>query len=128
RSSLFPYTPLFRSWAIWHERWARELGVGSVVASVAAGPGGLARPRPYHFTVEGMRSYLTSLPSSAGGVLWPGGSVPQYVSDAVSSWEPGGSALGTLAYTIRDALVRPGAAAILAIVALLSILFSLVIL
>lgn len=104
-------------WRAWHARWVRAWGPGSVVPSLAAGGGGLAAPRAFHGSAQGLLDYWRSVPRGAGIIFWPGASIPAHVADAAQQFHPGGSPAGTALYAIRDSLLRPAGAAMLAVLA-----------
>lgn len=68
--------------------------------------------------------YLAALPRCGGAWVWTAanGTIPGYMRDALRTYEPGGSAVGTVLEAALRALVRPVVAVVVALVALFALL------
>lgn len=96
----------------WYQRFVAAFGAQRVIPSIAGWAHG-----PNTNTREAFRAYLARVPRAAGAIAFDAmGEMPAWMREELQSYEPGGSALGTIALALRGWLARPAGAAALAIV------------
>lgn len=101
--------------ASWYAAWHSAFG-GRVCLSIAGWPTNEAMS-----DAEGFRAYLASLPKSGGAIVWDAtGDAPTYITDALATYQPGGSAVGTAALAGSAALRAPGIQALIVLGAIVA--------
>lgn len=103
----------------WAEGWASVVGRTRLTLSIAGW-----NVTDAHRTPAGFQAYLDRLPRIGGGAIaWLGtGQLPEHIGDALSRFEPGGSALGTYSRAALSFVWRPIGAALIAAVVILLVL------
>lgn len=110
------------AFAGWVGRAKRYFGEWSVSMAIAGWPARTAME-----TREGFELYLSMLPAVPSVIVWDeaGAEVPRYIADALNAYEPGGSALGSLALGAGSALLRPAGLVVASLVVLVVIVAAL---